>query len=53
MGSVLRRVIGPAVLVALLVALLVPLALGRSLWLRDSDLHLSAQSLSARSPRRR
>lgn len=31
----LRRAIGPAVLVALLVALLLPLALGRSLWLRD------------------
>jgi hypothetical protein len=32
---VLRRAIGPAVLVALLVALLLPIALGRSLWLRD------------------
>jgi len=32
---VLRRAIGPAVLVALLVALFLPLALGRSLWLRD------------------
>ena len=31
----LRRAIGPAVLVALLAMLLLPLALGRSFWLRD------------------